>query len=162
MAKESENVCPYRLPWWLSGKESTCQCRRQGFCPRARKIPHAAGQFDVPHCASQLLGLCSRVWVKVTVAQLCLALCDPMDYTVHGILQARILEWVVVPFSREQHTGRPGVLQSTGSRRVGHDWVTELNSCTVGRFFTSWATREGPCARATIKCWVFVAAWAFL
>ena len=32
--------------------------------------------------------------VKVKVAQLCLTLCDPMDYTVHGILQARILEWV--------------------------------------------------------------------
>ena len=31
------------------------------------------------------------------VAQLCPTLCDPMDYTVHGILQARILEWVVVP-----------------------------------------------------------------
>ena len=27
-------------------------------------------------------------------------LCDPMDYTVHGILQARILEWVAIPFSR--------------------------------------------------------------
>ena len=27
-------------------------------------------------------------------------LCDPMNYTVHGILQARILEWVAVPFSR--------------------------------------------------------------
>ena len=34
------------------------------------------------------------------VAQLCLTLCDPMDYTVHGILQARILEWVALPFSR--------------------------------------------------------------
>ena len=31
------------------------------------------------------------------VAQSCLTLFDPMDYTVHGILQARILEWVVVP-----------------------------------------------------------------
>ena len=29
-----------------------------------------------------------------------LTLCDPMDYTVHGILQARILEYVAVPFSR--------------------------------------------------------------
>ena len=38
--------------------------------------------------------------VKVKVTQLCLTLCDPMDYTVHGILQARILEWVAVPFSR--------------------------------------------------------------
>ena len=34
------------------------------------------------------------------VAQSCLALSDPMDYTVHGILQARILEWVSFPFSR--------------------------------------------------------------
>ena len=38
--------------------------------------------------------------VKVKVAQLCLTLCDPMDYTVHEILQARILEWVAFPFSR--------------------------------------------------------------
>ena len=38
--------------------------------------------------------------VKVKVAQSCLTLCDPMDYTVHGILQGRILEWVVFPFSR--------------------------------------------------------------
>ena len=35
---------------------------------------------------------------KVKVTQLCPILCDPMDYAVHGILQARILEWV--PFSR--------------------------------------------------------------
>ena len=38
--------------------------------------------------------------VLCLVAQLCLTLCDHMDYTVHGILQARILEWVAVPFSR--------------------------------------------------------------
>ena len=42
--------------------------------------------------------------VKVLVTQSCLTLCDPMDYSppgscVHGILQARILEWVVIPFS---------------------------------------------------------------
>ena len=37
--------------------------------------------------------------VKVKVAQLCPTLCDPMDYTVHGILHARILEWVAFPFS---------------------------------------------------------------
>ena len=42
---------------------------------------------------------------KVLVAQLCLTLCNPMDCSppdssVHGILQARILEWVAIPFSR--------------------------------------------------------------
>ena len=43
--------------------------------------------------------------VKVLVAQLCPTLCDLMDCSlpgssVHGILQARILEWVAIPFSR--------------------------------------------------------------
>ena len=42
-------------------------------------------------------------FVKVLVAQSCLTLCDPVDPTgssVHGILQARTLEWVASPFSR--------------------------------------------------------------
>ena len=64
--------------------------------------------------------------VKVKVAQLCLTLCDPMGYTVHGILQARILEWVAFPFSR-------GSSQPRGRTQA---------SCIAGRFFTSWATRE--------------------
>ena len=43
--------------------------------------------------------------VAALIAQLCPTLCDPMDYSwpgssVHGILQARILEWVAIPFSR--------------------------------------------------------------
>ena len=64
---------------------------------------------------------------KVKVAQWCLILCDSMDYTVHGILQARILEWVAFPFSK-------GFPQPRGWTQV---------SCIVGGFFTSWATREG-------------------
>ena len=43
---------------------------------------------------------------KVKVTQLCLTLCDPMDSTVHGILQARILEWVAFPFSKESSQPR--------------------------------------------------------
>ena len=42
----------------------------------------------------------SAMKVKLKVAQLCPTLCDPMDYTVHGIIQARILKWVVFPFSK--------------------------------------------------------------
>ena len=49
-----------------------------------------------------------------------------MDYTVHGILQARILEWVAIPFSRGSSQPR--------------DW-TQV-TCIAGGFFTSWATRE--------------------
>ena len=44
---------------------------------------------------------------RVKVAQLCPPLCDPMDYTVHGILQGRILEWVAFPFSRGSF--QPGI-----------------------------------------------------
>ena len=39
------------------------------------------------------------VQFQVKVAQSCLTLCNPIDI-VHGILQARILEWIAVPFSR--------------------------------------------------------------
>ena len=63
-------------------------------------------------------------WVKV--AQLCPTLCNPMDYTVHEILQARILEWVAFPFSR-------GSSQPRDRTQVSH---------IAGGFFTSWATRE--------------------
>ena len=59
--------------------------------------------------------------VKVKVSQLCPTLCDPMDYTVHGILQARILEWVAFPFSR-------GSSQPRDPTQVSH---------TTGEFFTS-------------------------
>ena len=68
--------------------------------------------------------------VCVLVAQLCLTLCDPMDCSPPGssvtgiILQARILEWVAIPFSR-------GSSQPRDQTRV---------FCIMGRFFTTWAT----------------------
>ena len=52
---------------------------------------------------------CKKNWrSEVKVAQSCPTLCDPMDYTVHGILWARILERVAFPFTREssQHRDR--------------------------------------------------------
>ena len=45
--------------------------------------------------------------MKVKVTQSGLTLCDPMDYTVHGIPQARILEWVAFSFSR--NLPNPGI-----------------------------------------------------
>ena len=44
--------------------------------------------------------------VKVKVAELYPTLCDPMDHTVHGILQARILECVALPFSKRSYQPR--------------------------------------------------------
>ena len=51
--------------------------------------------------------------MKVKATQLCLTLSNSMDYTVHGILQARILEWVAFLFSREifpTQGSKPGLL----------------------------------------------------
>ena len=47
------------------------------------------------------MGVGREIEEKVKVTQSCPTLCDPKDYTVHGILQARTLEWVAFPFSRE-------------------------------------------------------------
>ena len=65
----------------------------------------------------------------VLVAQLCLTLWDPMDCnspgsSVHRILQARILQWVTIPFSR----------------RSSHPRDRTQVSCNACRFFTIWAT----------------------
>ena len=54
---------------------------------------------------SHVYAFTTHVSVKVTVAQLCPVLCNPMSCSlsvssVHGILKARILEWVAIPFSR--------------------------------------------------------------
>ena len=55
-------------------------------------------------------------------------LCNPVDYTLHGILQARRLEWIAIPSSR-------GFSQPRDWAQVSH---------TAGGFFTSWATRGAP------------------
>ena len=59
--------------------------------------------------------------VKAKVAQSCPTLCNPMDHIVHGILQARILEWVAFPFSK-------GPSQPRDQTHVSH---------IAGRFFAS-------------------------
>ena len=65
-----------------------------------------------------------HVKVKVKVTQSCLTLCDPMDYTVHGILQARTLEWIAFCFSRGSPEPRDQIQVS---------WI-------AGRFLTTRAT----------------------
>ena len=84
-------------------------------------------------CMHSLFTLDAALSQKVLVSQWCLTLCNPMDCSppgssVHGILQARMLEWVAIPFSK------------------GSSWPRDqiLVSCIAGRFFTVWATREAP------------------
>ena len=60
----------------------------------------------------------------------------PMDYTVHGILQARIPEWIVISFSRGSSQSR--------------DW-TQV-SWIAGRFFTSWTSAAAAAAKSLQSC----------
>ena len=111
--------------------------------PRGSFPSLSVGHFPSPYLLvfvpnSTLLQPLQHLQVKITacggsekwkwVTQLCLTLCDPMDYTVHGILPASLLEWVAVPFPR----GSP---QPRDRIQVSH---------IAGRFFTSWVTRERP------------------
>ena len=78
------------------------------------------------------------VWSEVKVTESCLTLCDPMDSIVHGILQARILEWAVFPFSR-------------GSSQL-RDW-TQV-SCIAGRVLSAELPGKAPgvCHSWKTKC----------
>ena len=76
-----------------------------------------------------------KIWqmkmLESLVVQPCLTLCDPMDCSppgssVHGIFQARVLEWVAIFFSRGSSQPRD------------RTWVSHI----VSRCFTDWATRE--------------------
>ena len=60
---------------------------------------HVLSASDTWACAPLVAQMVKKS-EKVKVSQSCLTLCDPMDYTVHEILQARILEWVAFPCSR--------------------------------------------------------------
>ena len=102
------------------------------------------------------------------VAWLCPTLCDPIDYRVHGILQARILEWVAVPFSSgssqprgseprspalqvdslpAEPLGKPKNTGVGGLSLLQHIFpIQELNQGLLhsSRFLTSCAIREAP------------------
>ena len=79
------------------------------------KISYSLNQSNETRLSTSQMPLTLKVseWAcEVKVTQLCPTLCDPMDCTVHGILQARILEWVAFPFSRgssqpRNRTGSP-------------------------------------------------------
>ena len=101
------NTCPNAYKWLIYLKSSVYMAP-----------PNRVNQFWAK--------LLRSLKVKVKVTQSCPTLCNPMDYTVYGILQARILEWVALPFSRGSSQPR--------------DW-TQV-SRIAGEFFISWAVRE--------------------
>ena len=90
--------------------------------------------------------------VHAQLLQPCLTLCDPMDcslqdFSVHGILQARILEWVAMPSSRGS------------SQTRDRTWV----SCIAGGFLMHWATRKALWNPVRFgKSWFGVSFWEWL
>ena len=85
----------------------------------------------------KIVGTTSELMHACLVTQSCPTLCDPLDCSlpgssVHGILQAIILEWIVISFSR------------------GFSWPRDRTwvSCIAGRFFTVWAT-----GKAILNSW---------
>ena len=90
--------------WWLSSKESTCQCRRHKFDPWVGNIPWRRKWQLTP------VFLLGEYYGQRSVT----------GYIVHGIFQARILEWVAIFFSRRSSRPRDQTLVS----------------CIAGRFFT--------------------------
>ena len=94
--------------------------------------------MHLPSCHHHL----KKKKVKVLVVQLCLTLCDPTycsppgsSVCGTGILQARILECVAIPFSRRSSQPRNR---------------TQV-SCIAGRFFTIWVTREAPFTQTVLS-----------
>ena len=110
----------------------------------SKKVYCLLGQFrDSVHCFLIHCQVFSHSFLFMGFSQSCPTLCDPMDCSlpgssIHGIFQARILEWVAISFSRR--SSRP------------RDW-TQV-SCNAGRCFTIWATREvqGSKGRAWTNC----------
>ena len=85
--------------------------------------------------------VCVFVCVSHSVATLCNPInCSPLGSSVHGILQARVLEWVAMPFSRGS------------SQPKDRTWV----SCIESRFFTIWATWESRRSREVLRWWVLL------
>ena len=98
------------------------------------------GGMGLSHLDWNQKSMISFWWSEVLVTQSCLILCDPMDCSlpgssVLGILQARILEWAAIPFSR-------GSSQLRDRTKV---------SCIAGGFFTVGATTEALKGSSTWK-----------
>ena len=95
----------------------------------------------------------TTVILEVKVAQSCPTFCDPMDYTVYGILQARILKWVTFPFSRQifpTQSLNPGLLHCRWIlyqlRHQGNPRILEWVACPFSRG-SSW-----PGSPARVSC----------
>ena len=143
-AKSLSCVWLFAIPWTVACQTPlSMEFSRQEFWsglpfPSPRDLPDPGNKPRSPalqqilYCLSHQGSPYTLLYCSVT--QSCPTLCDPVDCSppgssVRGILQARILEWVAIPFSK------------------GSSWPRDRTrvSCTAGRHFTLWATKEAKC-----------------
>ena len=138
----------WRIPWTEEpgelqsiGSQKSRKWLSARMCAHTHTLTHSVSTLGNPAQRQSFLKFVSNMFSESEseVAQLCPNLCDPMDCSppgssVHGIFQARVLEWVAISFSR------------------GSSWPRDRTqvSCIVGRCFTIWATRE-TCSQVTLK-----------
>ena len=134
-------VCLFVTPWIgdcqaLLSMKFSCQEYSSGLpCPPPKDLPDLRIKLASP--ASRFCTTEPWEALIITMCAVCISLqcgptlcnhmnCSPQGSSGHGISQARILEWVAIPFSR------------------GYSWPRDQTwvSCIAGRFFTFWATRE--------------------
>ena len=151
---------------WLITRYCFTNCPHQAFKVLDSSLCYV---YSCPHLSLpwtvEWPSLSCRKWKWKSLSRVP-TLCDPMDYAVHGILQARILEWVAFPFSRGSsqtqgsnpgllhcrqilyqvsHKGSPRILEwiayplSSGSSQP-RNWTGV--SCIACGFFTNWAMKE--------------------
>ena len=140
-------LCPWNSPGKNTGAGCHCQVDPTsgvlpdpGIKPESLESPALAGRFlplchlgNFPLVSNFLHDICLdyNIVKESEVTQSCPTLCDPMDCclpgsSVHGIVQARILEWVAISFSKGSSQPR------------AQTWVSHIAS----RLLIFWATRE--------------------
>ena len=148
-----------------------------------QKLKHKYGFFVLIFATTAMFFLQDKNVLLLCDAQPCLTLCNPMDYTAPGILQAWILEWAAIPFSKgifPTQGSNPGLprcrwilyqLSHKGSPRT-LEWVAYPFSrgfsrprnwtgvyCIAGGFFISWAIREAYKSDSLLLNWAFAHFW---
>ena len=114
--------------------EGSMRCRHEGLRSEeswGQALSNCSAYADSSVNIYVCLCVCACARTHVKLLQLCPTLCNTMDCSppgssVHDILQARILEWVAIPFSRGSSPPRYWT------------WV----SCTAAKFLTLWAARK--------------------
>ena len=135
---------PFLKPAWTSGSSQFTYCWGLAW----RNFKHYfSSMWDECNCVVvwAFFGIAFLWDVCMLIAQLCLNLCNPMEYSppgssVHGIVQARIPQWVAISFSR-------GASRPRDQTHV---------SCTAGRFFTICLPSEPPGKPTHIHTHIYV------